>query len=214
MKTETKVLAGILFFTVVLILGAVFLLTPKSTPSKQDIIVQIDYSKGQKIGSDSAKVKLVEFSDYQCPACAIAHLNLEKLRLNYPEDKLQLIYRHFPLPQHPNAKKAANLAEAAGEQGKFWEMSKRIFETQNQWVSLADATEFFISLAEEFKLDENEVRQALKEDKYQDKINADLAEGNSLGINATPTFFLNGHKLNLKSFKDLDTAVVEELKKD
>lgn len=214
MKTETKVLIGILFFTVVLILGAVFLLTPKNPPLKQDKIVQIDYSKGQKIGSDSAKIRLVEFSDYQCPACATFHSSIEKLRLSYSDNELQIIYRHFPLPQHPNAKKAANLAEAAGEQGKFWEMSRRIFETQNQWVSLADVTEFFISLAEEFKLDEDEVRQALKEDKYQDKINADLAEGSSLGINATPTFFLNGRKLNLKSFKDLDAAVVEELKKD
>lgn len=216
MTTETKWLGIILIATVVLLFGGVFLLSRGG--SSKDIagvnVSQIDYAKGQKIGSDSAKVKLVEFSDFQCPACQAAEPVLKQVLSKYPND-LQFIYRHFPLPQHAYGRQAAAYAEAAGEQGKFWEMHDKLFETQTEWSNLSDkdATAFFLNLAVQLGLDENKVKQAVAENTFNSKIDSDLAEGRSLGVNSTPTFFVNGRKLNLQKFDDLSNAVAEELKK-
>lgn len=214
MKTETKFLAVILSLTVVLLFGGVFLLTRQQSSQgiKGATTLQIDYSKGQKIGSDSAKVKLVEFSDFECPACSDVAPFVVKVRSTYPE-QVQLIYRHFPLAQHKFGRQAATLAEAAGQEGKFWEMHDKLFATQSQWSSLSDPTDFFLGLAKELNLDENKIKQALEEDAFKSKIDEDFAEGQRLGVNYTPTFFLNGRKLNLQTFDDLNTAVAEELKK-
>lgn len=216
MKTETKLLGAILLITVVLIFGAVFFLG-KDSGSKNagdSIVQQIDYSKGQKTGTDSAKVKLVEFSDFQCPACEAVEPIIEKIRITYPKD-VQVIYRHFPLKQHPYGRKAAYLAEAAGEQGKFWEMHDKLFETQSQWSALPESEieAFFLSLAKDLGLNEEKVKQEISADTFKAKIDADIEEGNRLGVNSTPSFFLNGRKMNLQSFADLITVVSEEIKK-
>lgn len=212
MKNETKWLGAILIITAVLLFGGIFLLTRKDSSKAVAgaTVSQIDYSKGQKIGSDSAKAKLVEFSDFQCPACKTVEPAIKNVLLTY-SDKIQFIYRHFPLPQHTHAKQAATLAEAAGEQGKFWEMHDKLFETQNQWSDLSDATAFFLGLARDLNLDEAEIKERLSRNTFKSKIEDDIAEARSLGVNSTPTFFLNGKRLNLKSFNDLDTAVQSEL---
>lgn len=216
MTAETKWLGVILIATVVLLFGGVFLLSRGG--SSKDIagvnVSQIDYAKGQKIGSDSAKVKLVEFSDFQCPACQAAEPALKQVLSKYPND-LQFIYRHFPLPQHAYGRQAASYAEAAGEQGKFWEMHDKLFETQTEWSALgdSDATTFFLRIAKELGLDENKIKQSLAENTFKSKIDSDIAEAQSLGVNSTPTFFVNGRKLNLQSFDDLNATVAEELKK-
>ncbi|OGE64249.1 hypothetical protein A3I48_01790 [Candidatus Daviesbacteria bacterium RIFCSPLOWO2_02_FULL_36_7] len=220
MTTETKILGSILIITLVLLFGGVFLLSrgssSQSSPAsiEEKNTVQIDYSKGEKIGSDSAKIKVVEFSDLECPACLAAEPSIKKLRSTYT-DQIQFIYRHFPLTQHTHSRQVANLAEAAGAQGKFWEMHDKLFDTQAQWTILNkdDATVFFLSLAKNLGLDENKIKQDLQQDAYKSKIDDDLAEGQRLGVNSTPTFFVNGHKLNLESFDDLNTVVAQELKK-
>lgn len=214
MTTETKWLGMILISTLILLFGGVFLLT-RGTSSKAvagTTIAQIDYSKGQKIGSDSAKVKVVEFSDLECPACAAAEPYVKKLIVAYP-DQVQVIYRHFPLPQHTHSQTVAALAEAAGGQGKFWEMHDKLFETQSQWSPMGDATSFFMDLVKQLGLDEAKIKQLMGEDVIKAKVNSDAVEGRSLGVNQTPTFFVNGRKLTLKSFDDLNAAVAEELKK-
>ena len=203
--------------TAILLFGGVFLLSRSQSSSagvKGTAVLQIDYGKGQKIGSDSAKVKLVEFSDFQCPACQAAEPAIKQVLLKNP-DNLQFIYRHFPLPQHTHAKQAATLAEAAGEEGKFWEMHDKLFETQTEWSGMDDknAAAFFLELTKQLGLDENKIKQAALESSLKSKIDEDSAEGRLLGVNSTPTFFVNGRKLNLKTFDDLNTAVAEELKK-
>lgn len=213
MKNETKILSVILILTAALLFGGIFLLSQSSNKdTKEDNIFKIDYSKGQKIGSDSAKVKLVEFSDFQCLACAVVEPYLIKLRSIYP-DQLQLIYRHFPLPQHKFGRQAATLAEAAGEQGKFWEMHDKLFETQEEWSNLTDATVFFLGLAKQLGLNEDKIKQALETNAFKSKIDDDIALGQSLKINSTPTFFLNGRKLILQTFDDLSTIIEQELKR-
>ncbi len=214
MKTETKFLSIILILTLVLFLGGIYFLskTQSSSNTQDNKVLQINYSRGQKIGSDSAKVKLVEFSDLQCPACLAAEPTIKAIRaLNNPE--VQLIYRHFPLPQHIHSKQVAYLAEAAGEQGKFWQMHDRLFETQDQWSALPDATNFFMDLVKELGLDEVKVKEVLEKGAFKSKIDEDIAEAQTLGVNSTPTFFINGQRLNLRSFGDINTFINEELKK-
>lgn len=214
MTTETKWLGIILISTLLLLFGGVFLLTRGSSSKAVAgaAISQIDYSRGQKIGSDSAKVKVVEFSDLECPACSAAEPYVKKLKATY-QDQIQLIYRHFPLPQHTHSRVVAALAEAAGEQGKFWEMHDKLFDTQSQWSAMTDATPFFMDLVKQLGLDENKIKQSMEENAIKLRIDNDVVEGRSLSVNQTPTFFVNGRKLSLKSFDDLNNAVAEELKK-
>ncbi|MBI2314749.1 DsbA family protein [Candidatus Daviesbacteria bacterium] len=215
MKTETKVLGIILIITLVLLFGGIFLLSKQGlSGTNEETVYQIDYSKGQKIGSDSAKVKLVEFSDLECPACAAAEPFVKKVKSDYP-NKVQLIYRHFPLPQHTHSRQVAIFAEAAAKQGKFWEMHDKLFETQSQWTILPEkeAAAFFLNLAKELSLDQDKLNQDLEDPVVKSRVDEDEAESRRLGVNATPTFFLNGRKLNLQSFSELNTVVANELKK-
>lgn len=210
MKTETVVFTSVLAMTVVLLIVGIFLLN-KTSPqiSSNNEIYQIDYSKGQKIGSDSAKVKLVEFSDLQCPACKTAQPFVEKIIAD--NKNIQFIYRHYPLTQHLNAKAAANAAEEAGVQGKFWEMHQKLFETQERWEGLANPNDFFGDLAKELGLDENKVKDAITKNKFNEVIQNDLSDGNSYGLNATPTFYLNGRKLELSNYDQLDELIKKAL---
>lgn len=211
MVNETKILGGILLLSALLVGGGVFLLgragnNPQTTTSSSQ--VQIDYSKGEKIGSDSAKVKVVEFSDLQCPACKAAESYVQELR---KMDNVQLIYRHFPLPQHKFAKLTANAAQEASVQGRFWELHDRLFATQEEWSTLSDPTDFIVGLGKEVGIDEKKLRESIKEEKYLAQIQVDINEGNRLGVNSTPTFFINGKKLLLRSFADLKKAISSEL---
>lgn len=216
MTKETKWLGIILIGTLILLFGGIFLLTRgNSSKAVAGVTVsQIDYSKGQRIGSDSAKVRLVEFSDFQCPACLVVEPYVKKLIAAYP-DQIQFIYRYLPIPGHAYARQTAYLAEAAGEQGKFWEMHDKLFDTQSQWSALSenDATVFFMDLVKQLGLDETKIKQSMEEDAIKSKIDSDIAEADSLGVRSTPTFFVNGRKLKMRSFDDLNTAVVQEFKK-
>lgn len=214
MSQETKVLGIILLLTAALIGGALFFLgkSPKTTIDER--IYVIDYSLGEKIGSDSAKVKLVEFSDLQCPACAAAEAFIKDTLKSSTSD-VQFIYRHFPLPQHAYGRQAAEFAEEARVEGKFWEVHDKLFETQDQWSSLneTDVKEYFARMAADFGMDPVKVKEAIETEKYKDIINTDIATGQALGVNSTPTFFLNARKLNLTNFADIKTAVSQELQK-
>lgn len=159
---------------------------------------------GGKKGSDSSakilgvttpgKVKIVEFADFQCPACAAAEPIVESLLAQYP-GKIDFEFRHFPLPGHRNAVMAAEAAEAAREQGKFDEMKHELYEKQNSWAESADPLQVFLQFAESLGLDREKFITALESRKFREKIESSFQEGSRLGINATPTFFVNGKKL-------------------
>lgn len=215
MSAETKILGGILIGSFALMIGLVLIFSNKSNDLQQNgenQVYAIDYSKGQKIGSDSAKVKLVEFSDFQCPACKGYEPHVKDLRETYKDD-LQLIYKHFPLPQHKNAEAAANFSEYAATQGKFWEVHDALFETQQEWESLNDPKDFFVGIGKSLGLNEQQIIEAIEKKLFKGKINEDVAEGRSIQVNATPTFYLNGQKLKMQNFMDLKNAVEQELKK-
>lgn len=213
MSSETKIIGIIVLLSVVLIGGGVFFLSRNQSSTVQTVAekpVNINLSLGQKVGSDSAKIKLVEFSDLQCPACLAAEPAVKEVRETYKND-LQFIYRHFPLSQHKFSKVAANAAEYAAKEGKFWEMHDRLFETQTEWSVLPDATDYIVNLGKGLGLDADKLRQAIMKEEFAQRIQEDVNEGTSLGVNSTPTFFVNGKKVNLKNFADLKGAISSQL---
>lgn len=216
MKTEVKVLIGVLIFSLVMLFGAVFLLTKDqsaATMTDSGQVFEIDYSTGQKIGSESAKVKLVEYSDLQCPACK-AYDPYVKQVIETHGDKILFVYKHFPLPMHLNARAASNFAEYGATQGKFWEVKDKLFETQEKWSGEKDPTVMFVEIGKEIGLDEAGVKAAVGGSLHNQTINGHISEGEKVMVNATPSFYLNGKLLQLQNFSDLNSAVEQELAKN
>jgi protein-disulfide isomerase len=143
------------------------------------------------------KVVFVEYGDFQCPGCGAAHPNLKTLLEEYG-DKITFVFRNLPLTSiHPNARVAAASAEAAGLQGKYWEMHDRLYEAQSSWQSL-DAqtrTPIFSSYARELGLDEEKFKTDLASTAVNQKISFDQALAKKVGAQATPAFFLDGEEL-------------------
>ncbi len=149
-------------------------------------------------GSDANKILLVEYGDYQCPSCGGAHPNLNTLMEEYGEN-ITFVFRNFPLTSiHPNARAAGAVAEAAGLQGKFWEMHDKLYETQSDWSSLdaTKRTDMFNGYAEGLSLDMSKFTADIAAANVNDKINFDMALGKSVKVSATPSFFLNGEKVD------------------
>lgn len=212
MTQEAKVLAGIGLITLLIIGGAVFFLSKSSpTPTNPEQInaensANLIRDFNHKIATDSAKVNIVEFSDFQCPACKMAE-PIRKQILGEYAGKVNFIYRHFPLPQHQNAKNAVSAAEAAGLQGKFWEMHDKLFETQLDWENESNPLPKYLEYARELSLDLTKFNQDYNAKPLQKNMDQDISDGMTLGINSTPTFFVGNAKLpgvpNTAEFKSL-----------
>lgn len=148
-------------------------------------------------GKVDSKVMLIEYGDFQCPGCGSAHPIVKKLSEKY-KDQLVFVFRNFPITsKHPNARAAAAAAEAAGLQGKYWEMHNMVFESQNSWGNLGanERTNFFKDYAKELQLNVDTFATDLTSNKVNQKISFDQALGKKAGAEATPTFLLNGKKL-------------------
>lgn len=158
------------------------------------------------VGTTTAPVTIVEYSDFQCPACASYFPVVEQL-LKEKGDAVQFVYRHFPLSQHPHAVTAAQAAEAAGDQGKFWDMYKMIFETQTEWEALTDAKPVFAGYAKNIGLDMAKYVTDVESKENLDKINSDVKSGLKAGVNSTPTFYLNGKKVIPQNYDDFKKLI-------
>jgi protein-disulfide isomerase len=189
MSTEAKVLTGIIVVAVLLVIGAVFFLSQPEKPIviTADTLVRED---SLKMSSESAKLTIVEFGDFQCPACKMAHPGMKQALADYP-GQVNFVFRHYPLPMHINAQAAAKAVEAANKQGKVWEMYDRVFETQDEWAAESNPTEMFKKYAGELGMDTEKLAADMGDSAIQDKISKDLADGNLSGVNSTPTFFFN-----------------------
>jgi protein-disulfide isomerase len=164
-------------------------------------------------GPKEAQVTLLEYGDFQCPACGNYYPLVKKLHEEYPEN-LRVIFRNFPLVSiHPNAMTAAKAAEAAGKQGKFWEMHDKLFENQTDWSDERDPKDKFIGYANDIGLNEEQFVSDMDSSEVQDKINNDMLSGNTLGVNSTPTFYLNGKQVTPKSYDEFKSLVDGELNK-
>lgn len=202
---ETKFVIGVILSSIAIVtIALLFFFRPVKSLTRANLLPEGTVTKGP----EEAKIYLVEFSDFQCPACREFQPVVDKLLDKY-KGRIIFGYRHFPLPRHAFAFKAAEAAEAAGEQGKFWVMYTYLFAHQEQ---LSD--EFIKNSGKAIGLDQEKFQMALKKGKYSDKIRKDMSDGNKFGVNSTPTFFLNGKQLILTTFDDLDKAIEEVLNKE
>ncbi|HEY0728651.1 MAG TPA: thioredoxin domain-containing protein, partial [Pyrinomonadaceae bacterium] len=157
-------------------------------------------------GNAKALVTIVEFTDFECPSCARQHPVLERIVSEFG-DRVRLVVRDFPLSQHANARKAAEAAEAAREQGKYWEYASVLFRNQS-----ALGVDKLRQYATEVGLDRARFDASLESGKFSDKVQRDVIDGRKLGINGTPTLYINGRRLSDNSYETLKSAIEAALK--
>ncbi len=175
----------------------------------------IDYNKVHNLpvgssaikGNKNAPVTIVEFSDFQCPYCARLQPTLNQVLKAYPKD-VKLVFKDFPLSFHKQAKNAAKAARAAGEQGKYWEMHDLIFE---KYSTVNEA--MFKEFAGKLNLDMTRFNADYSSNKYDNLIQQDINLGRTAGVTGTPSLFLNGKRMQRRSFDDFKTAIDAIIKK-
>ena len=153
-------------------------------PTVVDIKVEdTDWYRGNK----DAKVTIVEYSDIQCSYCTRHHNTMKQLLEEYPQD-VKWVFKHFPLDSiHPQARKAAEASECAGEQGKFWEYLDHLFDNQ---TSLGES--FYAKAAESVGIDKDKLQTCIDDGKYKKRVNDNYQEGLKYGVRGTPGNFING----------------------
>jgi protein-disulfide isomerase len=211
-NNDVKMIVGIVIVCV-LLLGVFIYLAPKSNMPEvvrdTTLLVRNDSHMTGKIG---AKVTLVEFGDYQCPACATIAPYVKGIVDGYKSNPdFNFVYRHFPLSQHANAFPSAEAAESAGAQGKFWEMSALIYKNQSEWSEVANPTDIFVGYAKLLGLDTIKFKADMDQNKFIPFIQADLKDSQDLVLDHTPFFFLNG--VEVKDLGTLKSAIDSALAK-
>ena len=226
MRKEVKILALIVVVVVVAaVLGARYYRDAvqgerKGSANADSPLVRPD---SPTLGPADAPVTLVEFLDPECESCGAFSPVVKKILKDY-DGKVRLVVRYMPF--HPNSVLAATVTEAAGEQGKYWEMQELLFRRQPEWgeihghgghapppVRREQPAVLFERYAAELGLDVAKIRAAVAENRYASKVERDRRDGQSLGVNKTPTFFVNGRQLARFSQADLRALIEDELKK-
>ncbi len=198
MNGETKVIGGIIALTVIILAG-IIIFGGKTAPKATDAI-KVDKGElvrddSNKVGLENSKVTIVEFADFQCPACGSAHPILKQI-INQYKDRIQFVHRNFPLSIHANAEVASRAAEAAALQGKFWEMHDMLFEKQNEWSTSLKPYDIFTGYGQNIGLNVDQFKADIDSTKVIDKIRLDKGDGEALGVNSTPTLYINGEEYN------------------
>jgi protein-disulfide isomerase len=167
------------------------------------------------LGSPTATVTFEEFADYQCPTCAVVHPKVQEVVKLYG-NRIKFIYRSFPLTQiHPHSYEAAVAAEAAGLQNKFWEMQTQLFSNQKEWANSADARKMFEGYASKIGLDVTKYQNDVLGMATKSRVDADMRRGRGIGINGTPSIYINGVSLPYDQFEvdSMRRAIDAELQK-
>jgi protein-disulfide isomerase len=152
-------------------------------------------------GAAKAPVTFEEFGDFQCPPCSMLASTLHKIEHAY-EGRVRVIFRHYPLANHKHARLAALAAEAAGMQGKFWEMHDIIYQNRVTWTSAPDLRPFIYDYARDIGLDATAFTRDLDSEQAKARVAADRERADSLGVNSTPTLFINDKLLPVSSFDE------------
>ncbi len=209
MNKNTIIITAVSVIVMLGFLVGAYMLTSKPEVTEYPQLKEVKASNNVKWSKKNERV-LVEFSDLQCPACAQYHNVLLKELSKDKEvtDNVTFVYRHFPLDAaHPHAREAAYAAEAAGKQGKFFEMHDLLFENQNAWSGEANPVPTFVGYAKKLKLNEDQFNTDMKSKEIQDKVQDEFLLGTQVGVQGTPTFFLNGKKLTtpgtIEEFKQM-----------
>jgi protein-disulfide isomerase len=195
MSGENKFLIGIGIGTLVIIVAGVLFFSKKQAPASTTLSAsdksQLTENAKHTKGDINAPVTIVEFGDIQCPACKAAQPIVHQMLEKYSQNTY-FVFRHYPLSVHKNSEVAAKAAEAAGAQGKFFEMVDYMFTNQSEWSEVANPRELFGKYAEQFGLNPDQFKQDM--DKDWENIMSDFALGNKVAVESTPTFFINGEK--------------------
>lgn len=144
---------------------------------------------------EARPVTIIKYNDYQCPTCKLVKPWEDQLKAEYG-DLVTIEYRHFPLSMHPNAVPASQAAEAARIQGAYDGMNDRLFDGQSIWSASADPQAIFVSYAEDLGLDTTQFVNDMQSEEVQTIIDRELSEGNRRLVTGTPTYFINGQKIN------------------
>ena len=168
-------------------------------------ILPVSADDDPSVGPANAPVTIVEFSDFQCPYCKLSVPLIKEILAKYP-GKVKVVYRDYPGPNHPHALQAAEAAQCAGDQGKFWEYHDSLFDRQ------APGTGWnFTELAKEIGLNQDAFATCLNTGRYREEVTKDLHDGLKLGVISTPTFFINGRPLvGARPFAEFQ-AVIDRL---
>lgn len=185
---------GILGF-IVLIIGMSFLGGSTGPDYTSGVVTEPALTDEWVFGNASASVRFVEYSDFQCPACYAYQGMLKEVMKEYG-DRVVFIFRHYPLTQiHQHADLAARVAEAAGKQGKFWEMHDVLFENQKVWSPMLSVMNTFEEYASGLGLDLEKLRADIESDAVRKEVASDYQRGARAGVTGTPSFFVNGVKM-------------------
>lgn len=222
MRKEIKILTAVgVVVIVAAVLGASYY--RKSAQSERKLSATTDSQlvrpDSPTLGPADAPVTVVEFLDPECESCRAFSPYIKELLKQY-DGKLRLVVRYMPL--HPNSRLAAAFNEAAGEQGKYWEMQEILFRRQPEWgerhgqapsAEQESPAVLFERYAAEIGLDVEKIRNSVAQNRFTSKIERDMKDGQSLGVSKTPTFFVNGRQLMRFSKEDLKSLIDEELGK-
>ena len=222
MRKEVKILGAIAAVVIIVAgIGAYFYQNPsqterksKQSESKPALTANDPRLVGQNsptLGSANAPATLVEFFDPECEACRAFNPTIKKILKDY-EGKVRLIVRYMPL--HQNSMLAAQVLEAAAEQGKFWQMQELLFQRQPEWGEKREPQNaLFEKYAAEIGMNVEQMNAAIAQNRYAPKIGRDKADGQSIGVNSTPTIFVNGKRLPGIDEQILRSMIDEELRK-
>ncbi|MDD5218582.1 MAG: thioredoxin domain-containing protein [Candidatus Omnitrophica bacterium] len=199
------------FFIVLILVSSVLII--KKTQAVSTAIQAVDAAKTK--GPANAKIQIVQYSDFGCPACRRVEKIINWMFQAYP-NQVRFTYRHYPLAMHPNSKIAHQAAECAAMQNQFWNFHDRLYADQENWTKLSDCREKMKQYAKEFGLDENKFSACLADDTVTKRVYDEKAEGEKLKIQATPSFLINGQRfVGLNEFETKGAAMIRnEMGKD
>jgi protein-disulfide isomerase len=169
----------------------------KNIPESEGVLAKTNTDSAHIRGNPDAPVTLEEFGDFQCPPCGKFSEFVEELLKEY-NPRLRLVFRNFPLSGHEHAREAALAAEAAGLQGKFWEMHDTLYREQDTWSKAPNVRELFESYAGTIGLDVGQFKKDMDGDKARERVDSDRALADFLGVKATPTLFINNRPVEPK----------------
>ena len=183
-------------------------LPQRAVPPAQRRVTDLSIEGAPVRGPEDAPITIVEFSDFQCPFCSRVHPTLERLLTTYPQS-VRLVFKHNPLPMHPESPLAHRASIAAAEQGKFWEMHDMIFS------NIRDVSRgTLMSYARELNLDLAKFTSDLDSDEVRSLLDLDIAESARLGVSGTPMFFINGKIVSgAQPFENFQAIVEREIRR-
>lgn len=199
---------------IVLIFAGIFLINGNKTKDSKTSSSSTATLTNHTIGTSPNNVTLLEYGDFQCQYCAEYYPIVKQVQEKY-NDQVVFQFRHFPITTaHPNAFAAARASEGAAKQNKFWEMYNILYQNQTQWASLGDPTSTFESYAKALGMNVAQFTKDSASSATNDFINADSAEATKIGVTGTPTFFINGKKINVTQkvedfSKQIDAALAK-----